>query len=486
LQTQKKVNTLDKQVEINIQALFYQLTGRQAESVCSLASSGSYRRYYRLENKEISVIGAYNHDAKENAAFISFTNCFHGAGLPVPRVLATDEANYIYLLQDLGDITLFSWLSEKRYHNEFPVEITDMYKKAIGFLPMFQVKASALLDYSLCYPRAHFDKQSMLWDLSYFKYYFLKLVRINFDEQKLEDDFQTFSDFLLQTNTNYFLYRDFQSRNIMLKNGQPYFIDYQGGRKGALQYDIASLLYDAKADIPQENRNQLLDFYLDCLQLYADINRKEFTEYYYGYVFIRIMQALGAYGFRGFYEKKEHFLQSIPYALDNLTWLLNNVELPVKIPVMLNVLRDITKSEFLRQIAKQEIKLKVFVNSFSYKYDIPPDPSGNGGGFVFDCRGLQNPGKFDEYKSLNGNDKAVIDFMQKEPAIYEYMNHVYGLVDKTIETYLERKFTNLQVNFGCTGGQHRSVFCANLLTQHLKTNPNIETVVHHTMLEKIN
>jgi len=326
----------------------------------------------------------------------------------------------------------------------------------------------------------------MLWDLSYFKYYFLKLAKISFDEQKLEDDFQTFCDFLLQTDCNYFLYRDFQSRNIMVYENHPFFIDYQGGRKGALQYDIASLLYDAKADIPQGVRNQLLEYYIESLKKYIPVNEKEFTEYYYGYVIIRIMQALGAYGFRGFYEKKEHFLQSIPYALDNLKWLLENTTIPVKLPTLMNVLQKLSQSEGLRQLGKKVYSLKVLITSFSYKNGIPVDDSGHGGGFVFDCRSLHNPGRYEEYKTLSGKDKEVIDFLKKEPTVYEFMNHVYGLVDKSIENYQKRGFTHLQINFGCTGGQHRSVFCANLLEEHLKMKLNVETELHHTVLEQIN
>jgi aminoglycoside/choline kinase family phosphotransferase len=311
---------LDKQLEKNTQSLFKKWSEQLAESIEEMPSSGSYRQYFRLRSKEHTAIAAYNHDAKENTAFITFTNHFHNIGLPVPEIYSVDEVNNIYLLEDLGGTTLFSWLSEERSSQGFSGKIISVYKKVIDILPKFQIEASKEIDYNVCYPRSRFDKQSMLWDLSYFKYYFLKLAKISFDEQKLEDDFQSFTDYLLQTDCDFFLYRDFQSRNIMIKNGDPYFIDYQGGRKGALQYDIASLLYDAKADIPQEVRNILLEHYINAVNKYIPVDRKKFTEYYYGYVIIRIMQALGAYGFRGFYEKKEHFLQSIPYALDNLAF----------------------------------------------------------------------------------------------------------------------------------------------------------------------
>ena len=477
---------LDKQIENNISSLFEKWSRAREESIIELPLSGSYRRYFRLKSKEIQIIAAYNHDAKENNAFIVFTNHFHNCGLPVPKVLATDEDNFIYLLEDLGETTLFSWLTEKRNQHDFSEEVISVYKNVIEELPKFQIEASKNIDYRVCYPRAQFDKQSMLWDLNYFKYYFLKLAKISFDEQKLEDDFQTFTNYLLQADCSYFLYRDFQSRNIMLKNGKPYFIDYQGGRKGALQYDIASLLYDAKAAIPQETRNIFFEHYINTISKYIPVDKNKFTEFYYGYVLIRIMQALGTYGFRGFYEKKEHFLQSIPYALDNLTWLLENISIPVKIPTLMNVLQTLSQSEKLRKFGIKKTKLKVNINSFSYKKGFPTDVSGNGGGFVFDCRSLHNPGRYEEYTKLTGKDKKVIDFLRNEAEVYEFMNHVYGLVDKSIDNYLKRKFQNLQVNFGCTGGQHRSVFCANLLAEHLKNKFDIEIDIAHTVLEKLN
>ncbi|MFH0865540.1 MAG: RNase adapter RapZ [Bacteroidota bacterium] len=473
-----------KSTENEIIRLFESWSGTKADSFTELPSSGSYRQYYRIRDADKSVLVAYNPDEKENRAFISFSRQFFKQGLPVPEIFAIDEEKKIYLQEDLGDITLFSWLTEIRAEEGFTDKIINTYKKVITQLPRFQIAASKGLDYSVCYPRSMFDKQSMLWDLSYFKYYFLKLSQINFDEQKLEDDFQTLTDYLLEADCNYFLYRDFQSRNIMLFNNEPYFIDYQGGRKGALQYDIASLLYDAKADIPQETRNTLLDFYMNSVSEYIKIDRNKFKEFYYGYVLIRIMQALGAYGFRGFYEKKEHFLQSIPYALDNLKWLLENTSIPVKIPTLIKLLSDLTHSEKLYSLGKQEKELTVTINSFSYKIGIPSDSSGNGGGFVFDCRALHNPGRYEEFEQLTGKDKDVIDFLKKEPEIYEFMNHVYGLVDKTIENYLLRKFSHLMVSFGCTGGQHRSVFCANILSEHLKKKFNIGIALHHTMIEK--
>jgi aminoglycoside/choline kinase family phosphotransferase len=474
---------LVKPSENEIIRLFESWSGTKVSSCTGLPSSGSYRQYYRITNADKSILAAFNPDEKENKAFISFSRHFHKLGLPVPEIYTADEEKKIYLLEDLGDITLFSWLSELRVEEGFTDEIISTYKKVITQLPRFQIIASEDLDYSVCYPRAMFDKQSMLWDLSYFKYYFLKLSQISFDEQKLEDDFQILANYLLDADCNYFLYRDFQSRNVLLKDHVPYFIDYQGGRKGALQYDIASLLYDAKADIPQEIRNVLLDFYIKTVSEYITIDEKKFKEFYYGYVLIRIMQALGAYGFRGFYEKKEHFLQSIPYALDNLKWLLANTSIPVKIPTLKKLLSDLTNSEKLYDLGKQEKGLSITINSFSYKNGIPTDTTGNGGGFVFDCRALHNPGRYDEFKQLTGKDKGVIEFLQKEPEMYEFMNHVYGLIDRTIENYQARKFAHLMVCFGCTGGQHRSVFCANMLYEHIHKKFKTNVKLNHRELK---
>lgn len=477
---------MKKETEKKLTILFEEWSGEKVESCTSLSGSGSYRQYCRIQGQGFSALGVFNQDKKENTAFIEFTKHFLSKGLPVPKIFKTDPDNNIYLIEDLGDTTFFSFLTDHRLNEDFSDSLIDAYKKVIDVLPEFQITAGKDIDYSYCYPRSSFDKQSMLWDLNYFKYYFLKLAKIPFDEQKLEDDFQLFSDFMLETKTDYFLYRDFQSRNIMVVDDKPFFIDYQGGRKGALQYDIASLLYDAKANIPQQTRTLLLDYYLKVLENYFPVNKTKFLSYYYGYVLIRIMQALGAYGFRGYYEKKEHFLLSIPYAIENLTWILKNIEIPIKVPALMEVLHNLTQSDTLCHIVKKETYLKIVVTSFSFKKGLPQDESGNGGGFIFDCRALNNPGRYDEYKNLTGKDKKVIDFLNKESELFEFMNHVYGLIDKSVENYIERRFTNLMVNFGCTGGQHRSVLCTNMLAAHLKKKYHVKVSVQHRELDKIN
>lgn len=469
--------------------LFEQWSGDTVDDIAVLPRSGSYREYFRLKNQQHSVIGVHNEDLKENIAFISFSKHFFQKGLRVPEIFAIDLENSVYLQEDLGDTTLFNFLLKHKQDDEFSPQLIEIYKKVVTDLPDFQVNASNDLDYSVCYPRSSFDKQSMMWDLNYFKYYFLKLAKVPFDEQELEDDFQQFSDYLLQADRAYFLYRDFQSRNIMILDNEPFFIDYQGGRKGALQYDLASLLYDAKADIPPALREVFLETYLDKLQSIIPIDRKQFKEFYQGFVLIRIMQAMGAYGFRGFYEKKTHFLQSIPYALQNLGYLLEELTLPVKLPALLKVWTQLVESPQLRSYkdyGNVQNRLKVMIHSFSYKKGIPIDQSEHGGGFVFDCRAMHNPGRYEEYQNLTGLDTPVIDFLEEKSKITSFLENIYDLVDLSVDNYIERNFSHLMINFGCTGGQHRSVYCAEKLMQHLNEKYNIEIQVKHRELERYN
>jgi aminoglycoside/choline kinase family phosphotransferase len=470
------LNTSEKNEIIQ---LFENQFNEKVESFEMLPPSGSYREYCRLQNENRSVIGAMNTDVKENTAFLSFTNHFKKIGLPVPEVFAVSSDLKKYLQEDLGNTTLFDFLSKTRENEGFSENIVSKYKKVLQTLPKIQIVAGKGLDYSVCYPRAAFDKQSMMWDLNYFKYYFLKLAKIQFDEQALEDDFQAFSDYLLSAESSFFLYRDFQSRNIMLKDDEVFLIDYQGGRKGAIQYDLASLLYDGKADIPESVRTQLFQFYLEELKKYMPVDEEQFTAYFKGFVLIRIMQAMGAYGFRGFYEKKEHFLKSIPYALKNVEFLLKKVNLPVELPELFKVLNQLVHSEVLKEIGQTKSNLTVRVTSFSYKNGIPSDPSGNGGGHVFDCRAINNPGRYEEYKELTGKDFAVQKFLEQKSEIGIFLNSVKALVDQSVKTYLERGFTNLCVNFGCTGGQHRSVYSAEKIAEHLKNNFPVNVVLAH-------
>jgi rhodanese/phosphatase family RapZ-like protein/phosphotransferase family enzyme len=380
---------------------------------------------------------------------------------------------------------LFEFLSRNRTGDAIAPEVIEAYRKVVAALPRFQVDAGRDLNYKVCYPRASFDRQSIAWDLNYFKYYFLRLAGIPLNEQELEDDFGRLTKVLLSVNRDFFLYRDFQSRNIMLRDGEPYFLDYQGGRKGALQYDIASLLYDGKADLPPELRQHLLNHYLEHLSQHTDVKREAFMQYYYAYVYVRIMQALGAYGFRGFYERKPHFLQSVPYALKNLQWLLDNVELPVALPALMDAFRNMIHSEKLQKIASETENLVVRVFSFSYRRALPNDESGNGGGFVFDARALPNPGREERYKDLTGRDAAVIQYLQQHESVHQFLAGVMSLVDSSIATYQRRGFKHLMISFGCTGGQHRSVYLAEQLAKRLTGRSGVEVVVRHLGLEAL-
>ena len=448
--------------------------------------SGSGRRIIRLSSEKISAIGILYDVREENVAFLEFSRHFRRHGLPVPEIYAEDLSHGAYLEEDLGNTTLFEFLSDHRDGASIAPEATAAYRKVVAVLPRFQVEAGRDLNYKVCYPRASFDRQSIAWDLNYFKYYFLRLAGIPFNEQALEHDFGRLTKLLLSASRDYFLYRDFQSRNIMLRDGQPFFLDYQGGRKGALQYDIASLLYDAKADLPPDLRQQLLDHYLDSLAGFLDLDRTVFMQYYYAYVYVRIMQALGAYGFRGFYERKEHFLQSVPYALINLRWLLHNVELPIALSTLMEAFKSMVASDKLQGLASEPEKLTVRVFSFSFHRGLPQDETGNGGGFVFDGRSLPNPGREDRFKTLTGKDAPVVDYLNRQESVHQFLADVMSLVDASVSAYQRRGFKHLMVSFGCTGGQHRSVYLAEQLAKHLRGKDGVDVVVHHREQEQLN
>ncbi len=446
---------------------------------------GSGRKIIRLANENVTAIGILYGVREENVAFLEFSKHFRRHGLPVPEIYAEDLSHGAYLEEDLGDTTLFEFLSKNRAGGNIAPQVVEAYRKVVAVLPRFQAEAGRDLNYKVCYPCASFDRQSIAWDLNYFKYYFLRLAGIPFNEQALEDDFGRLTEFLLSAPRDYFLYRDFQSRNIMLRNGDPFFVDYQGGRKGALQYDIASLLYDAKADLPPELRQQLLDHYLDRLSSFIKLDRAAFMQHFYPYVYIRIMQALGAYGFRGFYERKAHFLQSVPYALKNLRWLLHHVRLPVPLPALMDAFKGMLASEKLQGLATEADNLVVRIFSFSFHQGLPKDDSGNGGGFIFDGRSLPNPGREERFKTLTGKDAPVIDYLNQQESVHQFLASVYSLVDSSLGSYQQRGFKHLMVSFGCTGGQHRSVFLAEQLAKRLRARNGLEVVVRHLELEKL-
>ncbi len=446
---------------------------------------GSGRRIFRLANDRSSAIGIVYAVREENIAFVEFSRHFRRHGLPVPEIYAADLDRNTYLEEDLGDTTLYQFLAGNRTGPNIAPRVIDAYRKVVAVLPRFQVEAGRDIDYRFCHPRHSFDRQSIAWDLNYFKYYFLGPAGIPYGEQALEDDFNRLTDFLLDADRDYFLYRDFQSRNIMLRDGNPFFVDYQGGRKGALQYDIASLLYDAKADLPQSLRRELLELYVDELSGFIDLDRSAFMRHYYAYVYVRILQALGAYGFRGFFERKPLFLASVPYALRNLGWLLDNVELPIELPALTESFKRMLASEKLEGLGSGGGGITVRVFSFSFHQGQPVDETGHGGGFVFDVRNLPNPGREERYKDLTGRDQPVVDYLVQKESVREYFAHVTSLVDASVSSYQKRGFRNLMVSFGCTGGQHRSVYLAEQLAKHLQSRDGVDVCLTHDNLERM-
>ncbi|MDA3928371.1 MAG: phosphotransferase enzyme family protein [Prolixibacteraceae bacterium] len=443
-----------------------------------LPRSGSDRIYFRLSSNEHSVIGAYNEDLKENEAFFSFTKTFKKLNINVPSLLEISTDRKHYLISDLGNETLFHTIQNNNVTTTGKSTLCYL-KKSLEKLIDIQLEGAKNIDFTKCYPREAFDRQAIHWDLNYFKYEFLKLASISFDEQKLEDDFNTLANYLLSVNSNYFMFRDFQSRNIMIIENEPWFIDYQGGRKGPLQYDLASLLFSPKTALNNSKKEILLDFYTNKLGEKMVLNKDEFIQQYYGFVLIRILQALGAYGFRGLYEKKSNFRRSIPQAIQNLNYLLNNKQLPIHLPEIERIIHTLQQSKWAKIIEIPSDKLTLRVSSFSYKKGIPDDPSDNGGGFAFDCRGLPNPGRLEEYKAYSGLDENVQTYLEKYDEVIKFQQNIRQLVEISLKEYIKRGFNHLCVNFGCTGGQHRSVYNAEKFATWAANNFPVNVVITH-------
>ena len=472
------------QMNISIlKKLFLEKFDKECLETVLLVPAGSPRQYYRLSNGKITAIGAYNKDVRENRAFFHFTKHFLSKSLPVPEVYAISEDEMHYLLEDLGDTTLKDMTDSLRKGWEFPLEMIPWYHKAIDNLILFQVRGHTGLDYSLSMPRHTFDGRSILWDLNHFKYFFLKLSGIPYDEDKLENDFQNLSLRLGSVEKDSFLFRDFQSRNIMVKNDKLYFIDYQGGREGALQYDIASLLFEARTNMGSVLREEFLKYYLESVSRVKKQNFKpgKFLSDYHLFALIRQLQAMGAYGLRGWVEKKPLFLQSVPFAMQNLKYFLQKEPATLEIYPELKRLMGImvTDEKLNKAMPVAGEKLCVRISSFSYHKSIPDDLTGEGGGFVFDCRGIHNPGRYPEFKNQTGLDPEVKKFFVEKTDMNSFLNDVFSIVDRSIETYIERGFKNLQLSFGCTGGQHRSVYAAQKMAGHLEHNRSLSVLLEH-------
>ncbi|MBQ7773880.1 MAG: phosphotransferase [Bacteroidales bacterium] len=461
-----------------LEKLFEEYTRQKPDSIYELPSSGSNRRYFRITGSGMSLIGAKGLDVAENLAFMEISKHFKLKGLPVPQVLCASRDNMYYLQEDLGDITLFNTIRQGRETSNFSPDEVALLKKTIATLPKIQFEGGKGLDYNICFPQPEFDERNVWFDCNYFKYCFLKTTGIEFSEIKLHDDLTKMAaDLLEDGNEETFMYRDFQARNVMLVDGNPYFIDFQGGRKGPLYYDLASFVWQAKANYPTSLKEELIETYREALKKYVDIPEETFYRKLRLFVLFRTMQVLGAYGFRGYFEKKPHFLQSVPFAIDNLRKLIQ--EQPFEeYPYIQKLLEELTN---MRQFSdlRVERKLEVRIFSFSYKKGIPVDTSGNGGGYVFDCRAINNPGKYDHFKHFTGLDKEVIEFLENDGEVTKFLAHVYDLADAHVTRYMERKFTNLMFSFGCTGGQHRSVYCAQHLAEYLAKKYNITVIVYH-------
>lgn len=458
--------------------LYREFTGHECASMTEMPRSGGSRRYFRFSDADgHTLIGVVGTNLQENEAFLDFDRQFAERDLPIPHILAVSPDKMCYLQQDLGDTLLFNAIEKGRLTHVFSASERNLLVKTIRRLPDFQFFNGGKFDFSKCFPAKSFDRRSIMWDLNYFKYCFLKATGLEFEENLLEDDFNRLADNLLKNQSDTFMYRDFQSRNVMIKDGEPWFIDFQGGRRGPCFYDVASFLWQAKANFSPSLRKELVDEYIDSASKYKHFDRDEFWSTLREFVLFRTLQVLGAYGFRGYFEKKPHFMQSVPFAIANLRALLLETDFS-EYPYLSKMLAELVEmKQFAKDYEKGQLTVRVF--SFAYKKGIPTDSSGNGGGFVFDCRGVNNPGKYERYKQFTGLDKPVIEFLENDGEVFPFLESCYQLVDSTVARYVERGFTNLMVSFGCTGGQHRSVYCAQHMAQHINDKFNVKVELLH-------
>ncbi len=479
----------------SIKNLYKDWKGIEPSSVDVLQQSGSERRYFRIHEKEGSVIGTYGANIKENETFIYFSKQFKEKKLAVPEIFAVSADKQFYLQQDFGDVSLLHHLER----DGFSDSVYNLFKKSLEALAELQVKGDAGLDYNKCLTNQVFGKEAIMADLLYFKYYFLDALRKPYDKQKLIADFEALSTYLTHTEYKYFMFRDFQSRNILITSslekklgGEAHFIDYQGGMKGAPQYDVASMLWQARANLPEEWKENLLTDYMNCFEkiIGEPIDRNIFHSQYNGYVLIRLLQVLGAYGFRGLFERKAQFLTSIPLALNNLKEFFQKNSLGISVPEFRKVLDLCVSDEIIQQFtpvqATIDTPLVVKICSFSYKKGLPVDDTDNGGGFVFDCRGILNPGRIEKFKTQTGRDKEVKDYLEQQTKMTDFLNSAFDIVDITVEDYIKRNFGSLMVSFGCTGGQHRSVYAADALARHLKNKFKVKIELTHKVQDEKN
>ncbi len=464
-----------------LEGLFKSYTGARPDKIIQLTSSGSNRIYYRIASGDFSCIGVAGIVAEENEVFCALDRHFSSIGINVPEIYTVSQDRMFYLQEDLGSESLFDRLSEGRLRKQYSGGDIALLKKTISVLPRIQIEGARGWDFSKCYHSLPFSPRTVIYDMNYFKYCFLKTTGLEFDEQKLEDDFMKLAEILAAADENAFMYRDFQSRNVMLKDDEPYFIDFQGGRRGPVYYDVASFVWQARSDFPEDLKAELVETYIASLERHRQVDREKFWSELKLFVFFRTLQVLGAYGFRGYFEKKRHFLESIPYAVANLRGLLPYIS--GLCPYLASLLEQMSAlprfSKPAGGASAYDSCLKVRIFSFSYKKGIPEDASGNGGGYVFDCRAIHNPGKYEQFKSKTGMDREVKDFLEGRGEVAAFLENVYSLADAHVEKYISRGFTDLMFCFGCTGGQHRSVYCAEALAGHLSAKYGIRIVLDH-------
>jgi aminoglycoside/choline kinase family phosphotransferase len=473
-----------KEIQLQLNELFTQITGNQSLYLAPLAESGSTRKYFRIAGINASFIGVFNPNIEENRAFYSYAKSFKNLGLPVPEVLAVSEDEKFYLQTDLGEISLFDLAKKAFDADKLSDSIVAFYEDALNNLILFQLEGNQQIDYSKSWPSAVFNRKSIIDDLLYFKYYFVKLhPEISCNESLLDADFENFADFIASAPSGFFMYRDFQARNIMIHEGKTWFIDFQGGRKGPLQYDLISLLYQVRAQMPENLRKELIEFYIKRLEKRLNTEEIQFRKYLPAFIFLRLLQVMGAYGFRGIIQKKQHFLESIPFAIFELEQQSALYPFIESYPELSNVLRQLIQLKGHYPIKEKTVSkgLTIRLSSFSFKKGgIPNDPCGNGGGFVFDCRALPNPGRETAYKMLTGKDQPVIDYLEKHETVHDFLDHINSLLNQTINDYTYRGFSSLMVSFGCTGGQHRSVYCAEKTLEWIKNKfPEVNVILKH-------
>lgn len=462
-----------------LEQLFLSYTGLGPESVTALSAAGSRRRYFRLQASGTTLIGVHGTDTDENRAFFSIASHLRSKGINVPEVKAVSEDGMFYLQEDLGDVLLYDRLGKSRMAGSYGPEESGLLCRVMSELPRIQFEGGEGMDFSVCYPAPSFNGRMVDFDLNYFKYCFLKPSSVEFHEERLQDDFERLKADLLGCSDGVFMYRDFQARNIMLKDDGLWFIDFQGGRRGPFFYDVASFVWQARASYPAALKKLLVDTYFEALQKYRRMDRAEFDSTLRKFVLFRTLQVLGAYGFRGRIEKRPHFIESIPYALANLRDIL--AEPFEEYPYLCDVLKKLASTAPAPSV-QEPGKLEVHVLSFSYKKGIPEDWSGNGGGYVFDCRSVHNPGKYECYKHSTGLDEDVRKFLEEDGEITVFLSHVMPLVEAHVNRFVERGFSHLQIAFGCTGGQHRSAYCAQAVATRLAARNDVKVRLTHREL----